>query len=92
MPVLDIFWSMLFFAIWVAWIVVFVQVVLDIFRSHELGGLAKALWVIFILFLPFLGVFVYLVTRGGFTSGRSARETNEQGGSLRVGSTTVVGL
>ena len=64
MPVLDVFWSMLLFFLFVAWIWVLITVIADIFRSQDIGGFAKALWVIFVIIIPWLGVLVYLIARG----------------------------
>ena len=63
-PILGVFWTMLWFFLWIAWIVILFRVIFDIFRSADMGGWGKALWVIFVIFLPFLGVFVYLIARG----------------------------
>jgi hypothetical protein len=63
-PLLGIFWTMLWFFLWFAWIVILIRVFTDIFRSHDMGGWAKALWSIFVIIVPFLGVFVYLIARG----------------------------
>jgi hypothetical protein len=63
-PILDFFWTMLIFFCFVIWIFILFQILVDIFRSHDMGGFEKALWVIFIIFLPFLGVLVYLIARG----------------------------
>ena len=63
-PLLGMFWTFLWFFLWIAWIVVLFRVIFDIFRSKDMGGLGKALWVIFVIFLPFLGVLVYLIARG----------------------------
>ena len=60
----QVFWSMLWFFMFFIWIWLLVIVFSDIFRSHDLGGFAKFLWVIFVIFLPYLGVFVYLIARG----------------------------
>jgi hypothetical protein len=60
----EVFWSMLWFAMFFIWIWLLIMVFSDIFRSHDLGGFAKFLWVVFVLFLPYLGVFVYLIARG----------------------------
>ena len=60
----QVFWSMLWFFMFFIWIWLLIIVFGDIFRSHDLGGWAKALWVIFIIVLPYLGVFVYLIARG----------------------------
>jgi hypothetical protein len=64
MPLLDLFLAMLWLFLFVAWIWLLIAVFADIFRSHDLGGWAKALWTGFVLVLPLLGVFVYLVARG----------------------------
>ena len=63
-PLLGIFWSMFIFFLWFAWIILLFRVFADIFRSDDLGGFAKALWSIFVLLVPFLGVFIYVVARG----------------------------
>jgi len=60
-PLLGVFWTMLWFFLFFIWIWLLIVVFADIFRSHDMGGFAKALWVIFIIILPFLGVFVYLI-------------------------------
>ena len=63
-PLLGMFWTLLWFFLWVAWIFILIQVIFDIFRSHDMGGLAKALWAIFVIVIPWLGVLVYLIARG----------------------------
>jgi Short C-terminal domain/Phospholipase_D-nuclease N-terminal len=60
----QVFWSMLWFFLFFIWIWLLIIVFSDIFRSHDLGGVAKALWIIFIILVPYLGVFVYLIARG----------------------------
>ena len=60
----QVFWSMLWFFLFFIWIWLLITVFSDIFRSHDMGGFAKAIWVIFVIFLPYLGVFVYLIARG----------------------------
>src|SRR5580693_4909642 len=77
-PVLDAFLTMLYFFLFIIWIWLLIMVFMDIFRSHDLGGWAKALWVIFIIILPFLGVFVYLIARGGKMRDRAARDAAQQ--------------
>ena len=64
-PILDIFWTMLEIFLFVIWIYLIFMIFIDIFRSHDMGGLAKALWVIGLIILPFLGAFIYLIARGG---------------------------
>ncbi len=60
----QVFWSILWLTLFFVWIWLLISVFSDIFRSHDLGGGAKALWTIFVIFLPYLGVFVYLIARG----------------------------
>lgn len=58
---LDVLWSMLVFFLWVSWFIVLFHVVGDIFRRRDIGGGKKTVWLLFVLFLPFLGVFAYLI-------------------------------
>src|SRR5215469_5431752 len=64
-PLLGLFWSMFIFFLWLLWIWILVWIFIDIFRSHDLSGWAKALWFLFVLFIPLIGVLVYLIARGG---------------------------
>jgi hypothetical protein len=77
-PVLNIFWTMLEFFFFFLWIWLAVSVFADLFRSHDIGGGAKALWVIFIVVLPYLGVFAYLIFRGGAMHERAAAQASLQ--------------
>ena len=77
-PVLDAFLTMLYFFLFIIWIWLLIMVFMDVFRSHDMGGLAKALWVIFIIILPFLGVFVYLIARGGKMHERAVQGAQQQ--------------
>jgi phospholipase D-like protein len=58
--------------LWVIWIWILIWVFIDIFRSHDLSGWAKALWFVFVLFIPLIGVLVYLIARGGSMGERAA--------------------
>ena len=60
----QVLWSMIWFFLFFIWIWLLIMVFTDIFRSHDMGGLPKALWCIFVIVLPYLGVFVYLIARG----------------------------
>ena len=71
-PLLNLFWTMLEFFLWVIWIWILIMVFIDIFRSHDLSGWAKALWFVFVLFIPLIGVLVYLIARGGSMGDRAA--------------------
>jgi ABC-type multidrug transport system fused ATPase/permease subunit len=77
-PILDAFLTMLYFFLFIIWIWLLIMVFVDIFRSRDIGGWAKALWVIFVIILPFLGVFVYLIARGGKMHERAAQEAAQQ--------------
>jgi len=73
-PILDIFLTTLYFFLFIIWIWLLFMVFIDIFRSHDMGGWAKALWVIFIIVMPYLGVLVYLIARGGKMHERAAQQ------------------
>jgi phospholipase D-like protein/putative oligomerization/nucleic acid binding protein len=62
-PFLDVFWTMLVFFLWVAWFMLLFRVIGDIFRRRDIGGGGKTLWLIFVIVLPFLGVFIYLISQ-----------------------------
>lgn len=64
MPLLDLFWAMLWFFLFFIWIMLLFRIFRDIFRSDDMGGWAKAFWTIFVILLPLLGVLVYVIARG----------------------------
>jgi hypothetical protein len=82
-PLLNLFWTMLFFFMWVIWIWVLITVFIDIFRSHDLGGGAKALWFLFVLFIPLIGVLVYLIARGTGMHERAEQRAERQNEQLQ---------
>ncbi len=82
-PILGVFWTMLILFLWIAWIFILFRVIFDIFRSHDMGGVAKALWVIFVIFLPFLGVFVYLIARGHKMAERDISDAQQREAEFR---------
>ncbi len=82
-PLLNVFWTMFEFFLWVIWIWILVWVFIDIFRSHDLSGWAKALWFLFVLLIPLIGVLVYLIVRGGSMQERSARQARQQDEEFR---------
>ena len=61
---LDVFWAMCIFFAWVFWFWLLITVFSDLFRRHDIGGGMKTLWVVFVIVLPFLGVFIYLIAQG----------------------------
>jgi ABC-type multidrug transport system fused ATPase/permease subunit len=73
-PILDIFLTTLYFFLFFIWIWLLFMVFIDVFRSHDMGGWAKALWVIFIVVMPYLGVLIYLIARGGKMHERAAQQ------------------
>jgi Short C-terminal domain len=82
-PLLGVFWTMMIWFLWIAWIVLLFRVIADIFRSRDLGGGAKALWAIFVIVVPFLGVFVYLVARGHKMSEHDVAQAQAQEAQFR---------
>ncbi len=82
-PLLNLFWTMFEFFLWVIWIWILVWVFIDIFRSRDLSGLAKALWFIFVLFIPLFGVLAYLIVRGGSMHERSVQQARHQDEEFR---------
>jgi hypothetical protein len=65
MPLLDIFWTILEVFIWIFWVFLLWRIVSDVFRSPDLGGWGRAGWIVALLIFPFVGVFAYLIVRGG---------------------------
>ncbi len=78
MPVLDLMFSMLVFFIWIAWIWLVISIFIDIFRSDDLSGWGKAGWSLLVLVVPFLGVLIYLIVRGGSMTDRRVRDIQAQ--------------
>jgi hypothetical protein len=76
-PVLGVFWTIFIIFLWVIWFWILITVFIDIFRSRDLSGGAKALWFIFVLFIPMIGVVVYLIARGGKMHQRAEREAQQ---------------
>jgi ABC-type multidrug transport system fused ATPase/permease subunit len=77
-PLLDLFGTMLGLFVFIIWFWLLVVVFGDIFRSHDMGGAAKALWVIFVIIFPFLGILIYLIARGGSMHERAAEAAQQQ--------------
>ena len=77
MPLLDLFWTLLWFFLFIAWIMLLIRVFGDIFRSDMSGG-GKALWVFFVIIVPFLGVLIYLIAHGGDMQKRAIDQATAQ--------------
>jgi len=74
----QVLWSILWFFLFFVWIMLIFTIFGDIIRSHDMGGWAKAIWSIFIIFLPFLGIFLYLIVRGGGMAERNMAAAKQQ--------------
>lgn len=70
----EVLWSLIWFTLFFIWIWILIAVFADIFRSRDMGGVAKFLWVFFVIFMPYLGVFVYLIARGHKMSEHAAAD------------------
>lgn len=73
-PFMDIFWTMLIFFAWVTWIWMMIVILTDVFRRRDIGGWAKAAWVVFMVILPFIGVLTYLIAQHAGMAERQARD------------------
>jgi hypothetical protein len=90
-PFLNVFWTILVFFLWVIWFWLLITVFADIFRRHDLSGWLKAVWVIFVIVLPYLGVFIYLITQGTHMAERHARDVRATQAQLDDRIRTVAG-
>ena len=73
-PFLDVMWTMLVFFLWVIWFWLLITVFADIFRRHDIHGGAKVLWSIFVIILPFLGVFIYMIAESKGMAERNMKQ------------------
>jgi len=77
-PLLNVFWTIFEVFLWIVWFWVLITVFIDIFRSRDLSGGAKAVWFLFVLLIPLIGVVVYLIVRGGDMHERTAQMVQAQ--------------
>jgi hypothetical protein len=77
-PFLDVLWTMLIFFAWIIWFWLLITVFADLFRRHDIGGGMKTLWIIFVILLPFLGVFIYLISQGSGMAERNVKGIQAQ--------------
>ena len=75
-PLLDVFWTILIFFSWIAWIWILVAILTDVFRRRDIGGFSKAAWVVFLIVLPFIGVLVYLIAQHDGMAERNAEQAH----------------
>jgi ABC-type multidrug transport system fused ATPase/permease subunit len=83
-PLLSIIFSIFWFFLLIAWIMCLFQVIVDIFRSHDMGGGAKALWLILVIIFPFLGVLIYLVARGRHMTEHAMADAQKQDAAMQA--------
>jgi Phospholipase_D-nuclease N-terminal/Short C-terminal domain len=77
-PFLDVLWTMIIFFVWVMWFWLLIVIFRDIFRRHDISGWGKTAWLIFVICLPFLGVFVYLISQNKGINERNLKEMDAQ--------------
>ena len=82
-PLLGAFWTIFEIFLWVIWFWILITIFIDIFRSRDLSGWGKALWFIFVLIIPLIGVLVYLIVRGGSMHERAVKEAQQQDEQFR---------
>jgi len=82
-PLLGAFWTIVEIFLWVIWFWILITVFIDIFRSHDLSGWGKALWFLFVLIIPLIGVLVYLIVRGGSMQQRMQRQAQQDDQQFR---------
>jgi len=83
-PLLGAFWTVLEIFLWVLWIWIVIMIMIDIFRSRDLSGWGKALWFLFVLIIPLIGVLVYLIVRGGSMHERAVQQAQQQDKEFRA--------
>jgi ABC-type multidrug transport system fused ATPase/permease subunit len=81
-PFLDVLWTMFIFFLWVIWFWLLFTVFVDVFRRHDIGGGRKALWLIFVIILPFLGVFIYIIAENDGMTQRNIERAQAQRAQL----------
>ena len=82
-PLLGAFWTIIEIFLWVLWFWVLITVFIDIFRSSDLSGWGKALWFLFVLIIPLIGVLVYLIVRGGSMHDRMVKQAQQDDQQFR---------
>ena len=90
-PFLDIFWSMILFFTWVVWIWMMVVILTDVFRRRDIGGWSKAAWTAFLILLPFIGAFTYLIVNHDGMPQRQAQELQARQSAMDAHIKTVAG-
>ena len=79
----EVLWTFIWFTVFFIWIWLAISVFIDIFRSHDMGGWHKAIWILFIVVLPYLGVLVYLIARGGKMQAHAVEAAKQQDAAMQ---------
>ena len=82
-PLLNLFWTMLEFFLWILWFFLLFKILTDIFRSHDMSGWGKAGWIILVIILPFLGVLAYVIIRGRSMSERDLDQAKQNDAAFK---------
>ncbi len=82
-PLLSIFWTLLWIYLIFAWFMLLFSVIADIFRNHEMRGFPKAIWLVVVILIPFLGVLIYVLAHGDEMSQRKVAEAQAQDAAMR---------
>jgi hypothetical protein len=90
-PLLGLFWTLMWWFLWVAWVLLVFRVIVDIFRSRDIGGAKKAFWALFVVVLPWLGVLLYLLVRGGSMADRDLEQAAAHEAAFQSYITRTVG-
>ena len=77
-PFLDVLWTMLIFFLWIIWFWILITVFIDLFRRKDTSGVSKVLWIIFVILVPFLGVFIYLIVNHDGMTERTVTQAKAQ--------------
>mgnify|MGYP001821212720 CR=1 FL=1 len=82
-PTLGVFWTFMFLALWVLWLVLLIRIVMDLFRNDDMSGWGKAAWLLLLIVLPYLGVLIYLVVHGDDLQARRVEEERLRSAAMR---------
>jgi hypothetical protein len=77
-PFLNVIWTFFLIFIWISWFWLLISIAGDIFRRHDIGGFAKAIWFVVIIFLPLIGALIYLISQGDSMASRNVQQAEKQ--------------
>ncbi|WTW92147.1 SHOCT domain-containing protein [Streptomycetaceae bacterium NBC_01309] len=82
-PLLNLFWTMMIFFLWIMWFFLLFRIITDVFRSDDLGGWGKAAWIVGVILLPFVGVLAYVIVRGRSMGHRDAEQAKKTDAAMK---------